>query len=64
MNDLSFKVAPHILLGNQTSSRLGALASPLATRFLLILDPATNEVKAKEKLSQVLSDSNLDFIIY
>ncbi|NLK46724.1 MAG: iron-containing alcohol dehydrogenase [Treponema sp.] len=64
MNDLSFKIAPHILLGNQTSSRLGALASPLASRFLLILDPATKEVKAKEKLSEVLFESNLDFIIY
>lgn len=64
MNDLSFKVAPHVLLGNQTSSRLGALASPLASRYLLILDPATKESKAKEKLSQVLSDSNIDFIVY
>lgn len=64
MNDLSFKVASHILLGNQTSSRLGALASPLASRYLLILDPATKETKAKEKLTQVLSESKIDFIVY
>ncbi|MCQ2580037.1 MAG: iron-containing alcohol dehydrogenase [Treponemataceae bacterium] len=64
MNDLSFKVAPHILLGNQTSSRLGALASPLASRYLLVLDPATKETKAKEKLTQVLSESKIDFIVY
>lgn len=64
MSDFVFRISPNILLGTQTITRLGALAMPYGTRFLLILDPATKEVGCPDKIRQSLSDTGIDFITY
>lgn len=64
MGDFSIKISPNILVGTQTTSRLGSLVAPFGERFLLIIDPATDEVSAKQKIAQSLEGMNLNFILY
>ncbi|MCQ2594693.1 MAG: iron-containing alcohol dehydrogenase [Treponemataceae bacterium] len=64
MGDFSIKISPNILIGTQTTSRLGSLAAPFGNRFLLIIDPATDEVSAKQKIGESLKGMNLDYILY
>lgn len=64
MNDFVFKISPNILIGTQTVSRLGSLAREHASRYLVILDPATKEGGVDEKLKKSLTDSDIEFIFY
>lgn len=64
MSDSYFKMAPNILLGSQTISRLGTLASTIGTRFLVILDPAIKEAGTNDKIKQILEDSSVNYFIY
>ena len=64
MSDFIFKIAPNVLLGKQTITRLGSLICDKGSRFILILDPATYEAGCLDKITQSMKNSNLDFFTY
>ena len=64
MSDFIFKIAPNVLLGKQTITRLGSLICDKGSRFILILDPATYEAGCLDKITQSMQNSKLDFFTY
>ncbi len=64
MSDFIFKIAPNVLLGKQTITRLGSLICDKGSRFILILDPATYEAGCLDKITQSMQNSGLDFFTY
>lgn len=64
MADLIFKISPNIILGSYTTTRLAQYVKPFGTRFLLIMDPDLKEFKIHEKISQALSERQIEFILF
>lgn len=64
MADFALKISPNILQGTYSASRVGQFASRHGTKFMLITDPVLKEVGITSKLTQSLSDRNLDFFTF
>ena len=64
MADLSFRISPNIILGSYTTTRLSQYVKPYGTRFMLIMDPDLKEFQIQDKISQTLSERNIEFILF
>lgn len=64
MADFSFKISPNIILGSYTTSRLGEFALEYGKRFMLVLDPILKESGLAEKISESLSNRQIDFFTF
>ncbi len=64
MADLSFRISPNIILGSYTTTRLSQYVKPYGSRFLLIIDPDLKDFAVADKISQTLSERNVEFITF
>lgn len=64
MSDLIFRIAPNIVLGAYTITRLGQQVLEYGTRFMVIVDPVLNEMKVQDKVLQTLSDRNVESFVF
>ncbi|MCQ2591675.1 MAG: iron-containing alcohol dehydrogenase [Treponema sp.] len=64
MSDFIFRIAPNIVLGSYTISRLGQQAMEWGTRFMVIIDPVLNEMKIQEKVLQSLNDRKIENFVF
>ena len=64
MADFTFRISPNIILGSYTASRLGQFALDYGNRFMLIMDPVLRAVGLAEKITQSLTDRNVDYFVF
>lgn len=64
MADFVFRLAPNIVLGSYTVSRLGQFAREWGSKFMVILDPILKEVETAQKITQSLADRKIDFFVF
>lgn len=64
MTDISFKIDPKILLGNDTVNRVGSICAPHGGRVLVVSEPVLYENKIIQRVVQVLEDSGCDAIVF
>ena len=64
MADFTFKISPNIILGSYSASRLGQFALEYGTRFMLVLDPVLRSVGIADKITQSLTDRNVDYFVF
>ena len=64
MSDFIFKIQPNIILGSYTTSRLGQYIKEWGSKFMVIIDPILKQVGTAEKITNSLTDRNIDFFTF
>lgn len=64
MSDFIFRIAPNVVLGSYTLSRLGQQVMEWGTRYMVIVDPVLNEMKIQEKVIQSLNDRRIENFVF
>lgn len=64
MTDFVFRVSPNVVIASYSASRLGQFVSEYGQRFMLVLDPVLRSVGLADKITQSLTDRQIDFFIF
>ena len=64
MSDFIFRVSPNVIIASYSASRLGEFALEYGKRFMMVLDPVLRSVGLAEKITQSLTDRNVDFFVF
>lgn len=64
MSDFTFRISPNIVLGSYTTTRLGSFASEYGSKYILVVDPILKESGNTDKITQSLTDNNIDFFVF
>lgn len=64
MSDFVFRVSPNIVIASYSASRLGQFALEFGNRFMVVMDPVLRAVGLAEKITQSLTDRNVDFFVF
>ncbi|MDR2102793.1 MAG: iron-containing alcohol dehydrogenase [Treponema sp.] len=64
MPDISFKLDPELIVGNNTLIRAGTVCGACGKRALLITEPNLHENQKIERLTGILGDSGIETIVY
>ena len=64
MADFTFRISPNVVLGSYTTSRLGQFAKEYGSKFMVIIDPILKESGVYEKVTQPLTERNVDYFLF
>ncbi len=64
MSDVSVKIEPKVIIGNDTVNRLASLAGEYGNRVLLVTEQALYDNRQIERVQKILDDSGLETLVF
>ena len=64
MADLTFRISPNLIVGSYTTGRIGQFAADYGSKYMLVIDPVLKEMGTMEKVTQALTEHQLEFFIF
>lgn len=64
MADFTFRISPNVVLGSYTASRLGQFTKEYGSKFMVIIDPILKESGVYEKVTQPLSERDVEYFLF